>query len=364
MIKGTQFLYPPSEYPAPWPLRPFSVPLARLQRKYPHSALPKLLIVHDPWNVLLTGNGSTSWFPSGQYKWGSKADNIQVYHLELSENPANTSSVGAKEGNKDKSGSNSNAGQGEIEGESDFILAIAHLYLSPRRKIGSGHHSFVYQAELEIPREILVRPKACWRCLSNKFRRIESSLQDGTTDSENKNWYLETTEEKMEEIYRRVCEPEQELDGEERVRNIELLKSLDEWQTKPPYCEHLNRDVPIPPSHRVSVTAKLCLPGQRDGDDHKRHLANEAKCYQEFPSHMFEHWNGYNIIPPMHEPTPVGAVVPQFYGYYVPDRGNQPLKRGKFMSPILLLEHCGEQVDARTLLTDDRCAPLRCPSLD
>ena len=38
-----------------------------------------------------------------------------------------------------------------------------------------------------------------------------------------------------------------------------------------------------------------------------------------FPDHMFEHWNGYNVIPPLTEPTPVGAVVPQFYGFYVPE---------------------------------------------
>ncbi|KAG6838722.1 hypothetical protein H0H93_006434, partial [Arthromyces matolae] len=28
---------------------------------------------------------------------------------------------------------------------------------------------------------------------------------------------------------------------------------------------------------------------------------------------------GLNVLPPMHDPVPVGTLVPQFYGYYVPD---------------------------------------------
>jgi hypothetical protein len=68
--------------------------------------------------------------------------------------------------------------------------------------------------------------------------------------------------------------------------------------------------------------------------------------------------NGFNIIPPLHDPVPVGPVVPQFYGYYVPEEEE---KRKKFddedeiyLSPILLLEDCGTPVKPNQLSIDDR----------
>ena len=57
---------------------------------------------------------------------------------------------------------------------------------------------------------------------------------------------------------------------------------------------------------------------------------------------------------------PVGAVVPQFYGYYEPDEYKRGAKREEFMSPILLLEHCGEQINLSELEKDDKCV-LRLP---
>ncbi len=92
-----------------------------------------------------------------------------------------------------------------------------------------------------------------------------------------------------------------------------------------------------------------------NGENHPEHLRNEAWNYMDFPEHFFEHWNGYNIIKPCHDPFPVGAVVPQFYGYYVPDKSC-----GKgFMSPILLLEHCGKQANMKTLTLEERYAYCR-----
>jgi len=72
--------------------------------------------------------------------------------------------------------------------------------------------------------------------------------------------------------------------------------------------------------------------------------------YQKFPKHLFEHWNGYNVVPPLDNPTPVGAVVPQFYGMYVPEWNE---KRG-YLSPIMLLEYCGIPVEPDHLIVDDR----------
>ncbi|KAI6012988.1 hypothetical protein EDC04DRAFT_3121312 [Pisolithus marmoratus] len=105
---------------------------------------------------------------------------------------------------------------------------------------------------------------------------------------------------------------------------------------------------PVPRTSVFQVAAKLSI-------QHDRHLAREAGNYQEFPEHFFKHWNGYNLIRPIHNPVPLHALVPQFYGYYVPKSQPPP-----YLSPILLLEHCGKPVDPSTLLEDDReeCASL------
>jgi hypothetical protein len=141
--------------------------------------------------------------------------------------------------------------------------------------------------------------------------------------------------------------------SDERFR---ILKNMRLYEL-PPFCPHLQRQHPnVPPSHRVSVTAKLALPDDPDGryDQHSQQLRNEGRNYRDFPSHMFEHWNGYNIVYPMKEPTPVGAVAPQFYGYYEPDDSNKATKAGRFMSSILLLEHCGLQIDVNQLCLDNK----------
>jgi hypothetical protein len=65
------------------------------------------------------------------------------------------------------------------------------------------------------------------------------------------------------------------------------------------------------------------------------------------------------VIEPL--PHPVGAVVPQYYGYYVSeDTGDRSEKNEVYLSPILLLENCGVPVDPETLGIDDReeCASL------
>ena len=361
VLKGTQFLCAPSEYPAPWPLKPFSAPLARVQRKYSHSALPRKLIVHDPWNCLLTDSDEAKRVKRDQCKWGTKEDNIRTYRLELrasseesSDSDSDSNSDHDSKGEKEdpRNGSKYDAKKNSLN------CPVAHLYISPRRKFGRGNHSFVYQAELELPREMLVRPKACWECMMKQYRETKLLYQAGVIDDKNKDIFLKADENKVKEFYFRISEMGLEYAEEIHDEKLEALKNSIDWQTKPPYCSHLSRDVPIPPSHRVSVTAKLCLPRRdEDDDDHEYHLANEGKLYQKFPGHMFEHWNGYNLIPPVRYPTPVGAVVPQFYGYYLPDEENEPMKEGEYMSPILLLEHCGVQVDPKKLSLDDRYAP-------
>ncbi|KLO09412.1 hypothetical protein SCHPADRAFT_834018, partial [Schizopora paradoxa] len=182
----------------------------------------------------------------------------------------------------------------------------AHLYITPKRRMGVGNHSYIYQAELELPRELLVKPKTCAIC---------------------------------------SCEGEAiaKEEEEDHVREIHEIK-----KQHAPYCEHLDDGVPRPKTAKVSVTAKLTMPRSRS-ENHEQHLSNEAWNYMNFPDSFFEHWNGYNIIRPCHDPVPVGAVVPQFYGYYRPE------EKGKgFKSPILLLEHCGVQANMRSLTLEER----------
>lgn len=105
--------------------------------------------------------------------------------------------------------------------------------------------------------------------------------------------------------------------------------------------------------------------------------------------HLMEHWTGVNLLTPdITHPVPVGAVVPKFFGYYVPtDEAEAATKRaatrakltkeGKsdgggyweyssydeeelnlppetILSPILLLEDCGKPIKPHEMNIDDR----------
>ena len=110
----------------------------------------------------------------------------------------------------------------------------------------------------------------------------------------------------------------------------------------------------------IRITAKLSM----QGNDH---LDRESLNYQAFPDHFFQHWNGYNVVSPLNEPVPVGAVVAQYYGHYVPDE-DIPVRKEKtaavvdevvqsdigdvcggeelhYRSPIILMENCGSPID-------------------
>ncbi|EGN98333.1 hypothetical protein SERLA73DRAFT_36963, partial [Serpula lacrymans var. lacrymans S7.3] len=96
-------------------------------------------------------------------------------------------------------------------------------------------------------------------------------------------------------------------------------------------------------------------------------LQNEARIYNAFPEHLMEHWSGLNLVTPLQNPVPVGAVVPRFYGYYYPvdenniegeDRGAADrmkcASRRWGRSPILLLEECGTPIEPHAFGPDDR----------
>ncbi len=191
----------------------------------------------------------------------------------------------------------------------------AHLYLSSKRIIGRGHHSAVHSAEWEIPRTWLpsFRPRVCERCASLALlEKLKKDMPDVEVDeTEYAGKQISTF---LNELARRsaatgflhedTSKTKMTCGGPVRQIDIDV-----QWQGPGTYCKHetcrSNKT-----TFRTLVSAKLSI-------KHDVHLKQEAKNYQKFPAHFFQHWNGYNIVPPLHDPTPIGAVVPQFYGYYV-----------------------------------------------
>ena len=103
------------------------------------------------------------------------------------------------------------------------------------------------------------------------------------------------------------------------------------------------------------------VPGCSESIQYNAHLAHEVKNYQEFPEHFFQNWSGYNLVWPLLHLVPVNALIPQFYSYYVPDDNKTSCSFDHpYLSPILLLEHCGISLDPATLSLVDReeCALL------
>ncbi|KAG6843743.1 hypothetical protein H0H87_001044 [Tephrocybe sp. NHM501043] len=284
----------------------------------------------------------------------------------------------------------------------------AHLYLSPAHTVGTGNHSVVYNAEWELPRAaVMPTPSSdyilCEKCVAADIARIIRE-EDGE--------HGERKESKWEELSGRVTIVEEgrppvvlhlvqshnvgkpnkeegqfETEGKTTLRAeyigpVRPIRTTVEWQDPMhPTCEHIKPPLEVPPTVKMRVVGKISL--ARDV-----HLAQEATNYELFEQHMFEHWSGLNVVPPMHDPVPVGALVPQYYGYYVPDEDSDDEKgtEGKeeanedtrveeedrssndtdssstatererkdvgYLSPILLLEDCGTQVDPSKLNYD------------
>jgi hypothetical protein len=88
----------------------------------------------------------------------------------------------------------------------------------------------------------------------------------------------------------------------------------------------------------VRVAAKLSI----EGDPR---LATEAVNYEKFPKHFFDHWSGYNILPPYmsqlaHSPhnfmdTMSPATIEEQQAEI--GEGKMRKQQPKYLSPILLL---------------------------
>jgi len=227
------------------------------------------------------------------------------------------------------------------------VPAEAHLYISPGATVAQGKHSIVYKAEWEIPRNVLVKEYICHECVVEDAMKILAE-QDGKNDEHrDPKWDALSgafilDEEDIEDneiaiIYRGPFRP-----IESRVQLQDLARGA--------YCIHMQktRDAIHPLTTKVHVAAKLAA---GDGDDER--LEREAENYQAFPRRFFEHWSGYNLVPPLKYPVPVVPLVPQFYGYYVVDpteKKNTP----ENLRAILLQEYCGSSSDPAILSVDDQ----------
>ena len=96
-------------------------------------------------------------------------------------------------------------------------------------------------------------------------------------------------------------------------------------------------------------------------------LNNEAKIYDGFPLHVMEDWSGFNFLPSYLNHhldklvVPCKAVVPKFYGYYVPVGQTQD-EGGPKPSAILLVEECGTPIELSTLSEMMKSVCLPSPS--
>jgi hypothetical protein len=296
----------------------------------------------------------------------------------------------------------------------------SHLYLSPVAKVGNGHHSIVYKAEWALPRELFMKQRICSLCFKESADKEVQRLKDTgrwtkllNAAAWGPNGFTGRHPTKAE--LADVCDPvnlkrddeiiEREITcivppGAAPSQIVELLDEGGIWdkfrlmkQTEssgkginamqlqftedeedestkdayvaviridPPFsyesqktCTHKSQ-APVPRTATFTVVAKLSI-------EHDHHLVREATNYQKFPEHFFHHYNGYSIIGQLHTIVPTSAIVPQFYGYYTPRKdtegtSNQP----RYLSPILLLEHCGEPIDPEELSVEDQeeCASL------
>lgn len=240
----------------------------------------------------------------------------------------------------------------------------AHVHLSTSHLMGKGNHSRVYHAEMVVPRSWLMDEVMCIDCVKEDVKKLLDEEDGLYGERRLKKWDEKTGMVVRHEIRKRhkSCVKEWEDIGAVRyvlqeavaedVMTYEgpyrVVHTRVEYQNleRGPLCVHMSKGMAHlhPLTTKVGVAAKLTV--KYDIDMHRK----EADNYQRFPKHFFEHWSGFNICPPMNAPVPVGPVVPQFYGYYVPEDA----AADEYQSPILLIEKCGIPIEAEELSVDDR----------
>ncbi|KAH8827438.1 hypothetical protein DL96DRAFT_1606683, partial [Flagelloscypha sp. PMI_526] len=435
-------------YPHPWPFVPFSTEAPCIQTRLPLHLLPKQLHVHDPDGILQSSPPrSSSSSPAPVPPYLGKESVYTTYQLSLSGVGAEKMETELNNLQNDLNSEQPIEGlficpTRELSNSCDPRLTCppyflqypqkpsrpescpeAHLFLDSRHHLGTGHHSYVYVAEWELPQQILAEPEMCSECvyaaledtpsyrLSSEFYQVTWDTRESGPRAIHCSSLLPSSPPYAPSSHRQPKAPISlgvvtYRQGKERVRaaptlvgaagqdprlvrlpgetsfarstriskaNVALNMAtkttsqasytgpLRIIQSDVPWhipglmtpCDHLRYScLPLRKLHmsRPTVTVRVAVKLTRPGDDH---LFSEARHYQEFPSHFFEHWSGYARVPPALNPVPVGAIVPQFYGYYRP----KPQEIGipmMYHMPLMLLEHCGQQVDPRKASLDDK----------
>ncbi|KAL4061995.1 hypothetical protein J3A83DRAFT_4114299, partial [Scleroderma citrinum] len=385
----------PSYYPEPWPFIPLSnLQLSTLlQKRIPLHLLPETLYVHDPYDLLSVcldhdSDSDEDESERDTISWLAKPPRVYKYKLNLIRSARDTAQKARKDTEEEEKKkkrvlhvyrfppTEEELTRGEptydvpLPTEPPALTQVeeAHLYISPARKLGTGHHSVVYKAEFELPRDLFLEPNICTSCVFNSLQKEVRKLKKSGK------WRKmlhavgcepppKGDDEGSDEEDYEMPVPYEEVDQEVIFTTPHRLRVYCpeiRWQDPHSPCEHARDRYPRPRTAMFQVAAKLSV--QTDG-----HLAREARNYQSFPDHFFQHWSGYNLIRPLHGPVPVHALVPQFYGYYVPDKvalvaispGGET-QCPPYLSPILLLEDCGVPVVPSKLTKDEReeCASL------
>ncbi|CAA7265710.1 unnamed protein product [Cyclocybe aegerita] len=356
----TGSVFQPDAYPPGWsrgPLFENADPYVPSLRKYiPHTLLPSRLVVHDPWNVLTVAYKNRDWW-NAKRKWSEEDDMTYIYKLSSNENTPSK-----KQDEKDRIAreekrkkvletfladphTRNELPDGvmvQTDNKSGHLSPIyivfppepertppkeAHLYMMPSHRIGTGNHSHVFKARWELPRSFLVKEELCMTCVMDDMaEQLKEQEGDEAKSHGMCGVYVCKVESRPEVVTTMANE-----DGEEQQYILEeghysekmvyegslrVILTRVKYQNleRGPYCAHIRKEERAihPLTATVSVAAKLSIE-----DDY--HLGREVKNYQGFPRHFWEHWSGYNLIHPIHDPVPIGPLAPQFYGYYVPD---------------------------------------------
>ncbi len=219
----------------------------------------------------------------------------------------------------------------------------AHLHINSCDRLGEGNHSYVYRVAWEIPRSLVMEPYTCQACVEQAlFKKLREEEPEAKIDEtqplgyqiedllvaiaakhgrHGKMWIEERTRPGEElEIVDRVHVTEKVVVTEGDRESCTCYEGTTrrvpidvKWTTPGNFCEHEEMRNRVPTTFKVSVGAKLSI--KDDG-----HLEREARNYQQFPEHLFQHWSRYNVIPPLHDPTPALASFPSFTATIFPRR--------------------------------------------
>ncbi|KAG5641724.1 hypothetical protein DXG03_004383 [Asterophora parasitica] len=385
--------------------------------------LPRKVIVHDPWNLLVVQGRNRYGYPernATDADWTTRPDRVYTYKLKLSDKPRPQSAAKKFQtyvaANLGKDLENKDAVHQEDPPANDYLIFpppgaegpipppifVVHdpppHNQMPASGVPSRKHTCISQLPTPVipvtipsamklngsfpgpPSSVLLPPTPYFAAYVSDIDRTLKEL-----DGEH-GMAAQWKEKSAIATIKRVGRPQphclcygfdeddprpERVDIEGYVRPIGTNMT---WQdSMHPTCEHLNPRPEVPPTVRVRVVVKLSNPDNL-------HLERGATNYQLFPRHMFETWSGLNALPPMHDPFPIEALVPQLYGYYVrqpeeddgedfvADEGGDEEDDEKetlqgegdtkwrkppcattrepigYLSPILFLEECGTQV--------------------